>query len=65
MKEYDVVLCDDDAQEVPVGTLGTIVYVHDLSRRIFEVEFVDADGMSIGVFTMDGRNLKFVGNVDR
>lgn len=38
MKEHDIVETTEDYDDIPQGTVGTIVYVYD-NLNFFEVEF--------------------------
>lgn len=49
MKELDVVKITQDYQNIPVGTVGTIVCEYD--GKAFEVEFFDSYGNTIDVVT--------------
>lgn len=49
MKELDVVRLIEEFKGLPVGTKGAIVLEYDGSY--FEVEFFDANGDTIDVFT--------------
>ena len=49
MKEFDCVYLTHPFSKLPVGAKGTIVYEYD--GKNFEVEFFDAKGETIGVFT--------------
>lgn len=49
MKELDVVQITQDYQNIPSGTLGTIVCEYD--GKAFEVEFFDLYGNTIDVVT--------------
>ncbi|MBS1456425.1 MAG: DUF4926 domain-containing protein [Clostridia bacterium] len=49
MKELDVVKLVKDYKDIKAGTIGTIVNEYDDS--VYEVEFVDKDGETIGVVT--------------
>ena len=49
MKELDVVKLTKEFNEMPIGTVGTIVLEYD--GKCFEVEFFDSDGNTIDVYT--------------
>ena len=49
MKELDVVRLIKEFNELPIGTKGAIVLEYD--GTYYEVEFVDSNGDTIGVFT--------------
>lgn len=57
LKKYDVVRNKVVVGDIAAGTLGSIVYVYDEQRELFEVEFVDDDGMTVGVLTVRGEDL--------
>ena len=46
MKEIDVVKLVKDYKDIKAGTIGTIVSEYEDS--VYEVEFVDKDGQTIG-----------------
>lgn len=47
--EYALV---DAPADLPVGSIGTVVEVFDDPARAYTVEFVDADGCTVGVHTV-------------
>ena len=49
MKELDVVKLVKDYKDIKAGTIGTIV--NEYEDSVYEVEFVDKDGQTIGVVT--------------
>ena len=49
MKELDVVKLIKEFEGIPIGTLGAVVLEYD--GTYYEIEFVDSDGGTIGVFT--------------
>ena len=49
MKELDVVKLTKDYKDIKAGTIGTIV--NEYEDSVYEVEFVDKDGQTIGVVT--------------
>jgi len=61
--EHDSVILknENDKVPLPVGSRGAIVYVHDAHPPVYEVEFVDSDGNTIGVHTVEGADLTAVG----
>jgi hypothetical protein len=61
MKELDVVRLKEEFKELPAGTEGTIVLEYDGS--CFEVEFFDANGDTIDVFTTPAELLELVTEV--
>lgn len=58
MKELDVVKLIKDYKNIKAGTIGTIV--NDYGDDIYEVEFVDEGGETIGVVTTPSLLLKLV-----
>lgn len=42
---------------LPVGSVGTIVYVYDAYPPVYEVEFTDRKGTTIGVHTVKEEDL--------
>lgn len=42
---------------LPVGSAGTIVYVYDAHPPVYEVEFTDRKGKTIGVHTVEEEDL--------
>ena len=61
MKELDVVTLKEEFKGLPAGTEGTIVLEYDGS--CFEVEFFDANGDTIDVFTTPAELLELVTEV--
>lgn len=59
-EEHDSVVLISECTDVPlpVGSGGAIVIVHDARAAIYEVEFFDAEGTTIGIHTVAGRYLK-------
>ena len=57
--EYDVVTLKQKTQHVPLvsGTRGTVLLVHTATPPVYEVEFVDEKGTSLGVFTVNHEDL--------
>lgn len=49
MKELDIVKLTKNYKDIKAGTIGTIV--NEYKNGIYEVEFVDKDGGTIGVVT--------------
>ena len=49
MKEFDVVMLTADYEEIPAGTLGTIVQKY--TDHLFEVEYFDNKNDTISVET--------------
>lgn len=64
MPEYAVVRLKRVVLTVPlqVGTKGTILIVHPCSPPVYEVEFIDTAGRSLGVYTVEERFLEEVEN---
>lgn len=58
MKELDVVKLVKDYKDIKAGTIGTIV--NEYERGVYEVEFVDKDGETIGVVTIPSLLLALV-----
>ena len=58
MKELDVVRLKKEFENMPEGTVGTIVLEYD--GKAFEVEFFDADGDTIDVVTTPAELLELV-----
>jgi hypothetical protein len=54
-EEYDVVKSKRQIDEIPEGTLGTIVMVY--GKKEYEVEFVDDDGESLAVVTLSQEDI--------
>lgn len=50
-KEYDVVVASRNLDNVPKGTLGVILIVHDESN--YEIEFLDSDDNSLNILTVN------------
>jgi len=58
MKEYDVVKLVKDFEDLKKGTIGAIV--HDYNGKVFEVEFIDQNKDTIGVYTTPIEYLELV-----
>lgn len=59
--DYDVVKALRSLEEnVPKGTLGAVLMVFESEHSHYEVEFVDCDGDSLAVMTVDEINLELV-----
>jgi len=58
MKEIDIVKLVKDFEDLKAGTEGTIV--HDYNGKVFEVEFVDENKDTIGVYTTPIEYLELV-----
>lgn len=58
-REYDVVCLKTDiiALGLNKGTIGAVMMVYASNPQDYEVEFVDRDGNSLGVFTMPEERL--------
>jgi hypothetical protein len=65
LKEYEVVLLKRTVPSVPLprGTKGAIVFVSDSFPSVYEVEFVDESGNSLGVYTVEEKDLEVVGTL--
>lgn len=60
-REYDVVILRVPlGPKLQIGTLGAVVHVHDATRGVYEVEFVDADAASIEVATVTFDQIQLV-----
>ncbi len=55
LKEYDIVRLRSRLPdtEIAVGAKGVVLIVYNGKKRAYEVEFVDMDGNSLGIFTTD------------
>jgi hypothetical protein len=56
-KEYDVVIANKNINEVPKGSVGTVLIVYE-SNNDFEVEFIDVKGQTLAVLTVSGSDLE-------
>ena len=61
MKELDIVKLTKKFNGLEAGTEGTIVLEYD--GNYFEVEFVDSNNDTIGVFTTPAKLLKMVKSI--
>lgn len=52
--ELDVVRLKDAVPSVNLaaGSIGTVVYVYDADPGLYEVEFLDSEGMTIALITL-------------
>lgn len=58
MKELDVVKLKKNYEDLIVGTEGTIVLDYD--GNTFEVEFMDENNNTIGVYTIEKEYLELI-----
>ncbi len=56
--EYDVVRLKRAKASVPAGTTGAVMMVYDSTPQAYEVEFVDSDGVTLGVLTAQEDDLE-------
>jgi hypothetical protein len=49
-KEHDVVVLNQDFTDLKAGTVGAIVHIHSKEYNHYEVEFVDTNAQTIGVY---------------
>lgn len=63
--DYDVVKAARSLEEnVPEGTVGAVLMVFESENSRYEVEFVDCDGDSLEVLTVDEIDLELVQRAD-
>jgi hypothetical protein len=61
-KEYDVVCSVTDLPKVPIGSIGTILIIHQTGSD-YVVEFVDSKtGKSLNVITVKEKDIRKVDN---
>lgn len=60
LKEYAVVrlMKADPTIPLPLHTRGTVLMVLSSNPPVYEVEFIDAGGKSLGTFTVEEANLE-------
>ena len=51
-QEYDVVTNKKEFKQVPKGTMGTILIIYK-DQKHFEVEFVDENGTTLDILTVE------------
>lgn len=56
-QEYDVVLAKRLLDNVPVGTLGTVLIVYE-EGKAYEVEFIDAEGATLNILTVGEEDIE-------
>jgi hypothetical protein len=56
-KEYDTIVAKHDIENVPKGSSGVIVIVHE-TLKDFEVEFFNDEGETIDVLTVNEKDLE-------
>jgi hypothetical protein len=51
---YEVVYLKETTSAIPLprGTKGTVLLVHSENLKVYEVEFVDKNGKSLGIYTV-------------
>jgi hypothetical protein len=54
--EYDVVIANKNLENVPKGSQGTVLIVHK-SGKDYVVEFMDDEGNTINVLTVNERDI--------
>jgi hypothetical protein len=58
-KDYDIVKSSRRLSEsVPRGTRGTVLLVYQEPRTAYEVEFVNENGVTLDVITVDEKDLE-------
>lgn len=59
LREYDVVTLVRAIEVIPVATgiHGTVVIVHNSMPIAYEIEFVDENGNSLGVYTLQDHHV--------
>lgn len=63
--DYDVVKAARSLEgNIPKGTLGAVLMVFESENSRYEVEFVDCEGESLDVLTVDERDLELVQRVE-
>ena len=62
LKEYAVVRLKKAEPTIPIpsGAKGAVLLVYDSSPPVYEVEFVDDAGKSLGTYTVEEKNLEEV-----
>jgi hypothetical protein len=63
LAEHSIVVLNADAPDTGLnaGDVGTIVYVHDQGKA-YEVEFVDGDGTTIALLTLNADEVRPIGS---
>ena len=63
LKEYEVVSLKRTVPSIPLpqGTQGTIVFVYASHPSVYEVEFVNETGETLGIYTVEEKDLEVVG----
>lgn len=56
-REYDLVSNTKALEDLPAGSVGTVLSVLDAERGVYVVEFVEGDGESLGVLEVEGEHL--------
>ncbi|PJZ75673.1 DUF4926 domain-containing protein [Leptospira neocaledonica] len=52
-KEYEMVKLKRNIGSMPAGSVGTIVFVHHDPRVAYIMEFLDADGNTLDLITVE------------
>jgi len=57
-KENEVVIAKNELPGIPKGSIGAVVFVYDVKKGDYEVEFVDESGNTIGLLTVNEKDLE-------
>lgn len=57
INEYDIVMTIRSVENIPIGSKGTVLIVYSDSEE-YEVEFVDGNGDTISVLTVNKSDIK-------
>ena len=62
LAEHSIVVLDSDMPDAGLhaGDVGAIVHVHGQGKA-YEVEFVDGDGTTIALMTLDSNDIRLIG----
>lgn len=59
-QEYQIVKLKKGIKDIPFGSMGTILIVHDGLPPAYIVEFINDEGKTIGVETITEENLELI-----
>ncbi|EIE01341.1 DUF4926 domain-containing protein [Leptospira licerasiae] len=59
-KEHEIVKLKRNIDSIPAGAVGTIVFVYHDPRVAYEIEFLDNNGNTLGILTVEEENIEKV-----
>ena len=56
-KEHDVIVLNKDFADLKIGTIGTVLHIHIKKYTHYEIEFVNSNVQTIGIYTVPAEYL--------